>query len=67
MNFICSTLSCLQMYLGSGYIVTETPNQIVYYNFQGFYICNQSSNTYKCSKKYPINNGSNQGLPPDKN
>lgn len=47
-SIICQTVSCLQMYLGSGYIVSQTPNAILYYNFEKTFYCSRSSYVYNC-------------------
>lgn len=47
-NFICSSLSCIQMYLGAGYTILETENQILYYNFRKIYVCTKSSYFFSC-------------------
>jgi len=48
-TIICQTLTCLQMYLGSGYIISQTPDAILYSNFQKIYYCSRSSAIYNCS------------------
>lgn len=47
-TIICQTLTCLQMYLGSGYIISQTPDAILYSNFQKIYYCNRSREIYNC-------------------
>lgn len=47
-TFFCATMSCLNMYLGSGYVLTQTTNTIVYYNFQKKYICNKQDSRFEC-------------------
>jgi hypothetical protein len=56
-SFICFSASCLQMYLGSGYIITQTPDRLIYYNFQKTYICNKSDQTYSCTDRNVLKDG----------
>jgi len=47
-TFFCSTISCLNMYLGSGYILTQSGNAVIYYNFQKTYVCSRQSTRFEC-------------------
>lgn len=47
-NFICSSLGCIQMYLGPGTVLVETRNQVIYYNFDKIYVCTRSSYFFSC-------------------
>ena len=47
-NFICSSISCIQMYLGAGTVLAETQNQIVYFNFHRVYVCTKSQYFFSC-------------------
>jgi len=48
LQFICQTVSCLQMYLGSGYIMNQTLNATIYHNFEKTYYCSRFSYVYNC-------------------
>jgi len=61
-NFICSSLSCIQMYLGAGYTILQTENQILYYNFQRIYVCTKSSYFFSCKSVRKITDGTNQNF-----
>ena len=50
-QFACSTLSCVQMFLGIGYVIARTPDAMVYSNFQTEYYCSVSSIMYSCQTK----------------
>jgi hypothetical protein len=50
MNFICTTMMCVQQYLGIGYVVAQSSNQFIYSNFKDEYACSVSSQIYQCTK-----------------
>lgn len=49
LNFTCTTLACVQQFLGAGHIVTSTPNSLVFTNYNQTYYCYVQSSVYRCS------------------
>ena len=50
MNIICTTLMCIQQYLGIGYVVAQSSNVFIYSNFKEEYLCTVSKPIYQCKK-----------------
>jgi len=55
LNFICTSVAtCLQSYLGAGYIALQTPTLIIYINDWSpyTYICNRQQDILMCERKF---------------
>jgi hypothetical protein len=50
LNFICTTMVCVQQYLSIGGIVVSDGQRFIWDGFNGDYICTSSSNIYQCSR-----------------
>jgi hypothetical protein len=50
LNFTCTTLSCLHMYLGVGTVLVDDGQHLLYTNYKVTYACSKSSTSYSCSR-----------------
>jgi len=50
MNIICTTMICLQQYLGIGYVVAQSQNLLIYSNYREEYVCTVTKPIYQCEK-----------------
>jgi hypothetical protein len=48
LNITCTTLTCLQMYLGSGTITSQADNGFLYRSHDRTYFCKGRSGIYAC-------------------
>jgi hypothetical protein len=51
-NFICTTVVCIQQYLGTGYVPISDRQRFIWDGFNQDYVCAVNSNIYTCSKIY---------------
>jgi hypothetical protein len=49
-NFICTSMVCVQQYLSIGGIVISDGQRFIWDGFNGDYVCTVSSNIYQCSR-----------------
>ena len=49
-NIICTTLMCIQQYLGIGYVVAQSQNFLIYSNYKEEYVCTVTKPVYQCEK-----------------
>ena len=49
-NFMCASLSCIQNYLGVGYVTLQAADIILYTNYSSSksYICNRQYELFSC-------------------
>jgi hypothetical protein len=50
MNIICTTMMCIQQYLGMGYVVAQSQNLLIYSNYKEEYVCTVSKPIYQCAR-----------------
>jgi len=50
LNFVCSSLTCVQMYLGIGYVNMQVSNTLIYSSYykDKTYVCNVVADNYQC-------------------
>jgi|GWRWMinimDraft_13_1066021.scaffolds.fasta_scaffold94576_1 hypothetical protein len=51
MNIICTTMMCIQQYLGIGYVVAQSQNLLIYSNYREKYVCAITKPIYQCEKQ----------------
>jgi hypothetical protein len=50
LNFICTTVVCVQQYLGTGYIKFSDGQRFIWDGFNADYVCTGTSNIYYCER-----------------
>ena len=50
LNFICTTIVCIQQYLGTGYISISDQNRFIWDGFNRDYACTGVKPVYACSQ-----------------
>lgn len=53
LSFVCSSIACVQMYLGVGYVNLFIGNTLIYtaYFKDKTYVCNVVADNYQCELK----------------
>jgi hypothetical protein len=51
LSFICKNMTCVQQYLGIGYVVAQSSGQLIYSNYEEEFACSVSGYIYHCTSR----------------